>query len=86
MPQSIPLFQAVEDRKPWAQCYPPVPEDFVWEDFVNFVPLIAVVMSIVVAFVTIFGRKNRSWFDRFILGYLFLSVIIHFGLSQPIFI
>lgn len=66
---------------PWKGCFPKVPEDFVWEDFGVFIPMIACIVGSGLIFVLIFGRRH-SFFDKVILLYLYLSLWIHFGLER----
>lgn len=66
---------------PWAHCYPPVPDDFEWEPFINFIPLIVIMCSLAFVFVAIFAR-GRNYMEKLVLFYLFLSVFIHFGLER----
>jgi hypothetical protein len=60
------FYKHTHDTKPWTKCFPAPPEDFVWEDFSAFLPVIAGVFALVSIFTLYFGRRH-SLFDKFIL-------------------
>ncbi|KAA6350353.1 MAG: hypothetical protein EZS28_051895, partial [Streblomastix strix] len=69
----------------WKGLYPQVPKDLDREPFVNLIPICVFALSLallVTVVISVKAKKKHGLFDKGLLFYFALSVLIHFNLER----